>query len=209
MALGLALTAATAIYVATSPTLFHYLFANKGITFLLFGAQLALVISLSGFINRMSMAAAGTVFAAYSVLMGMTLSSLFFVYRLEAIYLSFGIAASMFALMAIYGYYTKSDLSGIGSLLQMALWGLLLALFINIFMRSEAVDYVASLVGVGVFTVLVAYDSQKIKALGQAFYQNGEIADRASLLGALTLYLDFINLFLFLLRIFGGHRRSE
>lgn len=209
MAIGLALTAGTAFYVSSNLQLFNYLFKTTLTPWLLIAAQFGLVIALSGFINRMNMATAGTVFALYSVLNGMTLSSIFFVYRLEAIVLSFGITAAMFVVMALYGYLTNADLSGVGSFAQMALWGVIIAMLVNIFMRSSGLDYIVSLIGVGIFTLLIAYDSQKIKQIGTSFYDQGDIADKAALMGALTLYLDFINLFLFLLRIFGGNRRSE
>lgn len=209
MAVGLALTAGTAFYVSSNVQLFQYLFKNSLTPWLLIGAQLALVIALAGFINRMNMAVAGTVFALYSVLNGVTLSSIFFVYSLKAIFLSFGITSAMFVVMALYGYLTDTDLSGVGSYAQMALWGIIIAMVVNIFMRSSGLDYIVSLIGVGIFTILIAYDSQKLKQIGASFYDNGDIADKAALLGALTLYLDFINLFLFLLRIFGGNRRSE
>lgn len=208
MAGGLALTAATSYYIFSNPTLFNYIFRNWFIVVVLFIAQLGFVISLQAFINKMNYATAITLFIGYSILTGITLSSIFFIYTMSSIYLAFGVAAAMFAVMALYGYFTNEDLTTIGSIAQMGLFGLIIALFANLFFQNANFDYIMSFFGVGVFTLLTAYDNQRLKQLAQAMLGQGEMLQKVSLIGALTLYLDFINLFLFLLRIFGQRRND-
>ncbi len=208
MAAGLTITAGTAYYVFSNKAIFSYIFSSPLVVMGLFLAQIALVISLSAMVMRMSLTTAALVFLSYSVLTGVTLSSIFYVYQLESIYLAFGIAAGMFGVMALYGYFTKADLTGVGSLAGMGLIGIIIAMIINYFVGSAQMDYIISLIGVGVFTLLTAYDSQKIKQMGQALLGQGEVANKVALLGALNLYLDFINLFLFLLRLFGRQRKD-
>ncbi|MEX0940172.1 MAG: Bax inhibitor-1/YccA family protein [Candidatus Babeliales bacterium] len=206
MAAGLALTAGTAYYVFTNKALFNYIFSSPWVIGLLVIAQFGAVIALSGFVLRMQLSTAIVTFVGYSILTGVTLSSIFFVYQISSIYLVFAVAAGMFATMAIYGYFTKSDLTGVGSLARMGLFGIIIAIIINIFARSAQMDYIISLIGVGVFTLLIAYDSQKIKQMGQMMLGQGQVANKVALLGALTLYLDFINLFIFLLNLLGKKR---
>jgi uncharacterized protein len=146
------------------------------------------------------------VFLGYSFLTGITLSSIFAVYTMASIYLAFGVASGMFLSMALYGYFAKDDLTGVGSFARMALFGIIIAMVLNIFMKSSQLDYIISLFGVGIFTLLAAYDTQKIKQLGYMLLGQGDDEHRAALVGALTLYLDFINLFLFLLRLLGRSR---
>lgn len=208
MAAGLAITAGTAFYVYTNTALFNAIFKHFYIIIGLFIAQLALVIALSGFVMRMSTAAATMAFIAYSVLTGVTLSSIFYAYTSSSIYLAFAVTAGMFGSMAIYGYVTKDDLTGVGSIARMGLFGIIIALLVNLFVKSAAADYIISLIGVGVFTLLTAYDSQKIKQLGSALVGQGEVVNKVAIVGALTLYLDFINLFLFLLRVMGKNRQE-
>ncbi len=208
MAAGLAITAGTAYALFQSPSMFKTIFGNPILFFGLIIAQFALVIALSGFVMRMSLSTAIASFIGYSVLTGLTLSSIFYVYTAASIYLAFGIAAGTFAAMALYGYFTKDDLTGVGSIARMGLFGIIIAMLVNFFMKSAQVDYVISLIGVGVFTLLTAYDSQKIKQMGYALIGQGEIAHKVALLGALTMYLDFINLFLFLLRLLGKPRQD-
>lgn len=208
MAVGLTLTGGTAYYVFHSPKIFGALFKSPVLLFGLLMAQVALVIALSALITRMSMTTAAIIFITYSILTGVTLSSIFFVYTQSSIYLAFGIAAATFAAMALYGYLTKDDLTGIGSLARMGLIGIIIAMLINFFVGSAMADYIISLIGVGVFTLLIAYDSQKIKELGYQLVSHGQMVNKVALLGALTLYLDFINLFLFLLRVLGKHREE-
>lgn len=206
MGVGLTLTAATAYYLYTNTALFTAIFKSPFLLIGLFVAQLGLVIALSGFLTRMSFATAVATFMGYSVLTGITLSSIFYVYTFTSIYLAFVISAGMFVAMALYGYFTDTDLTSIGSMARMALFGLIIALVVNMFLKSSSVDYILSLFGVGLFTLLTAYDSQKIKQLGYAMLGQGEMVDKVAIIGALTLYLDFINLFLFLLRVMGKSR---
>lgn len=206
MAAGLALTAGTAYYVFSNPALFQYVIQNPVIAITLLIVQLGLVIALAGFVSRMSVSTAITVFLGYSFLTGITLSSIFAIYNITTIYLAFAIAAGMFLTMAVYGYFSKDDLSSVGAIAQMGLFGIIIALIVNAFMRSGQFDYIISLIGVGVFTLLTAYDTQKIKQIGNMMLGQGDMEHRAALVGALTLYLDFINLFLFLLRLFGRSR---
>ena len=208
MAAGLVLTAGTAYYVFSNKAIFDTIFSSPFIVLFLFIGQIALVISLSAMIMRMQLITAIGAFLGYSFLTGLTLSSIFYVYQLGSIYQAFAVAAGMFAVMALYGYFTQDDLTGVGSFARMGLFGIIIAMLINFFMRSAQVDYIISLIGVGVFTLLAAYDSQKIKQIGQTMLGQQEMANKVALLGALTLYLDFINLFLFLLRLF-GKRREE
>lgn len=203
MAAGLGLTAATAYYVYSNTALFNAIFTNSLVMIGLFIAQLAIVIALAGFIMRMNTTTAIVSFIGYSILTGVVLSSIFYVYTSSSIYLAFGVAAGMFSAMAIYGYITRDDLTGIGSIARMGLFGIIIALVINIFVKSASADYIISLIAVGIFTLLTAYDSQKIKQLGYSMIGQGEMVNKVAILGALTLYLDFINLFLFLLRVMG------
>ena len=143
------------------------------------------------------------IFLAYSALNGLTLASVFLLYTSGSIALTFFITAGTFAIMSIYGYTTKTDLSRIGNIALMALVGIILASIVNFFMKSEALYWIISYIGVAVFVALVAYDTQKIKDLSREIDTESAEGKKASILGALTLYLDFINLFLFLLRLFG------
>ena len=151
MAAGLTITAGTAYYVFSNKAIFNYIFSTPLVVMGLFLAQIALVISLSAMVMRMSLTTAALVFLGYSVLTGVTLSSIFYVYQLESIYLAFGIAAGMFGVMALYGYFTKADLTGVGSLAGMGLIGIIIALIINYFVGSAQMDYIISLIAVGVF----------------------------------------------------------
>ncbi|HEX2977672.1 MAG TPA: Bax inhibitor-1/YccA family protein [Candidatus Babeliales bacterium] len=206
MAAGLALTAGTSYAIFQSPTLFRAIFGNQILFFGLIIAQFALVIALSGWVMRMSLPMAIAAFIGYSVLTGATLASIFYIYTATSIYLAFGVAAATFAVMALYGYFTQSDLTSIGSVGRMALFGMIIAMVINFFLKSAQLDYIISLIGVGLFTLLAAYDSQKIKQMGYALVGQGDVEHKAALIGALTMYLDFLNLFLFLLRILGSKR---
>jgi len=164
--------------------------------------ELALVFILSGAINRLSGTVATLLFLGYSALNGLTLSVIFIVYTADSIASTFAVTAAMFGAMSIYGYLTKKDLTSWGSFLFMGLIGIVIASLVNIFLQSSAVSWVVSGIGVLVFTGLTAYDTWKIKAMAAA----GEEGRKPAILGALTLYLDFINLFLMLLRFMGGRR---
>ena len=206
MALALMVTGLSAFYTASSPRLLEAIFGS-GLFIGLIIAELIMVIVLSARINKMSFVAAGIVFVIYSIVNGLTLSSILIAYTMESVASTFFITAGTFAAMAIIGSVTKKDLSSIGQILFMALIGLILATIVNIFLKSSMMSYIISYVGVAVFVGLTAYDAQKIKNM---IHQYGtDLSDdnmKLALMGSLSLYLDFINLFLYLLRIFGSRR---
>lgn len=207
MTVGLALTSATAYAVFNSAELSQLVFTNPAIYIGLSIFQVALVFILSAGINRMSGGVATFIFLLYSVLNGVTLSSLLVVYTSASIFSTFVVCTGMFAAMSIYGATTKRSLSGWGTFLFMGVIGLLLASIINIFLHSTMFEFAISGIGVLVFTGLTAYDTQKLVALSQDAPVNDSTAlRRGTILGALTLYLDFVNLFIFLLRFFGSRR---
>ena len=206
MTLALVLTGATAYGVATSPGLLMALATNKVLFFGLVIAEFALVFGVSGAINRLSLTTATLMFVAYSVINGALLSFIFLAYTMSSITSVFFITAGTFAAMAIFGYTTKKDLTSIGRLLFMALIGIIIATIVNMFIGSEGMSMIISYVGVFVFVGLTAYDSQKIKEMLLSQGAGGEQGQKLALLGALTLYLDFINLFIYLLRILGSKR---
>ena len=208
MTLALAITGITAYGVASTPSLIMAILGNKALFWGLIIAELVLVFSVSGAINRLSLGTATLMFIGYSVLNGAMLSSIFYVYSPMVIAKVFFITAGTFGVTAFYGYTTKKDLTSIGKILFMALIGLIIATVVNMFLKSPGFDYILSYVGVAVFTGLTAWDSQKIKQMLQTQYDVSEGAQKLALLGALTLYLDFINLFLYLLRIFGGSNKD-
>jgi hypothetical protein len=203
MTLALVITGFTAYGVATSPGIQQAIFTNQIVFWGLIIAEFALVIGVSAAINRLSLATATLMFVLYSVINGALLSSIFLIYTASSIATVFFITAGTFATMALIGYTTKTDLTSIGKYLFMALIGLIIATFVNFFIKSSGFDYVLSYIGVLIFVGLTAYDSQKIKQMLLQAPDAGEGAQKIALLGALSLYLDFINLFLYLLRIFG------
>ena len=206
MTLALAITGLTAYGVATSPTILSLIFSSKVTFFGLIIAEFALVFAISGAINRLSLSTATMLFILYSVINGATLSSIFFAFSVAPISKVFFITAGTFGAMALVGYTTKTDLTSMGKLLFMALLGIIIASVVNMFVASSGLDLILSYVGVLVFVGLTAYDTQKIKQMCQAAPDAGESAQKLALIGALSLYLDFINLFLYLLRIFGNNR---
>ena len=206
MTLALAITGLTAYGVATSPTILALIFSSKVTFFGLIIAEFALVFAISGAINRLSLSTATLLFILYSVINGATLSSIFFVFSVATISKVFFITAGTFGAMALVGYTTKTDLTSMGKLLFMALLGIIIASVVNMFVASSGLDLILSYVGVLVFVGLTAYDTQKIKQMCQTAPDAGESAQKLALIGALSLYLDFINLFLYLLRIFGNNR---
>lgn len=203
MALALVITGFTAYYVATTPSLLSIIYSNQVVMWGLIIAELALVIGLSAAINRLSLTTATLLFVLYSVLNGAMLSSVFLIYTTASIANVFFITAGTFGAMAAYGYFTKKDLTSWGRILLMALIGIIIASVVNIFLRNSMFDLVISYIGVAIFVGLTAYDSQKIKEMMLQAPDASEQTQKIALLGALTLYLDFINLFLYLLRIFG------
>ena len=207
MSLGLALTAMVAYAVATTPAVAQVIFTNPILFWGLILAQFGLVLGLSGAVHRMSAAAATGLFLLYSALNGATLSSILMVYTAASVFKAFIVCTGMFAAMSIYGTVTKRDLTSMGSFLFMGLIGIIIASIVNIFMASPVLDFAISGIGVLIFTGLTAYDTQKLKMMGESAPMDDALAiRRGTILGALTLYLDFINLFLFLLRFFGSSR---
>ncbi len=199
---GLGLTGLAA-YMTIDNNWVYSLAENQGLFWGLVIAELALVWGISGMINRMSFITATALFALYSTLNGVTLSLILLVYTTESVVTTLFVTAAMFGSMALYGYTTKRDLSSWGSILMMALVGLIIASVVNIFLGSSMMGFVISIIGVVLFVGLTAYDVNRIKAMFADVYEDGEDVKKASLLGALSLYLDFINLFLYLLRLFG------
>ncbi len=199
---GLLITALLAMVTISSPVLLNAVFGNRLVFYGLIFGELGLVIAISGAINKLSASAASLLFILYAALNGVTMSVIFAVYTAESITSTFVITAATFGTMSAYGYLTKRDLTRWGSFLFMGLIGVVIASLVNIFTRSSAASWIISAVGVIVFTGLTAYDTWKIKAMATA----GVEGRKPAILGALTLYLDFINLFLMLLRLLGNRR---
>jgi FtsH-binding integral membrane protein len=202
MGAGLAITAFMALVTLSSPEVLKAITGNRLVFYGLMIGELALVFTLSGAINRLSATTATLLFIAYSALNGVTLSIVALVYTADSIASTFVITAGMFGAMSLFGYMTKRDLTSWGSFLFMGLIGVVIASVVNIFVGSSAVSWVISGIGVIVFTGLSAYDTRKIKEMAL----QGTEGRKPAILGALTLYLDFINLFLMLIR-FTGNRR--
>ena len=204
MFLGLLATAFTAMFVASQESLMLAIFGNKIFFWGLIIAEFACVIGISGAINKISTAMAVLLFFVYAIINGVTLASIFRVFEISTIAQTFFITAGVFGAMSAYGYLTRADLSKFGAFLFMALIGLIITSVVNIFLMEESktLDWVISLVGVGIFIGLTAWDTQKIKMM--VMQRNGYNVGKIATLGALSLYLDFINLFLYLLRIFGS-----
>ena len=204
MCAALLITAVTAYRVSNSEELLKLIFSSKMSFFGLIIAQFAIVWFLSARIKTLTFSTANILFALYSVLMGVTMSCIFLAYTQSSIASTFFITAGTFAVMSIYGFTTKRDLTSIGGLLIMALVGLIIASIVNYFLKSSMFDLIISCIGVLIFVGLTAYDTQKIKTLLNQ--ENTEENQKMAIIGSLMLYLDFINLFLFLLRIFGRRR---
>lgn len=206
MTLALVITGFTAFGIAENPGLVYTIVTNRLLFWGLIIGEFALVMAIYGAIGRLSATAATLLFVLYSIVNGATLSVIFLAYTMTSIASVFFITAGTFAIMAFIGYTTKTDLTSFGKMLMMGLIGIILATVVNIFIGSSMLNMMVSYVGVVVFVGLTAYDSQKIKNLLYQVDNMSEEAQKLALLGSLTLYLDFINLFLMLLRIFGGNR---
>ncbi len=208
MTLGLVVTALAAWFTASSPTLLMLLFGNGVVGIIVMAvAVIGLPMLLTGAIHRLSAGAATAIFVVYSALMGMFLSSVLLVYTGASVFSAFAITAGTFAGMSLYGTVTKRDLSGMGSFMIMGLWGVILAALVNIFLQNTMLEFVISALSVIIFTGLTAYDTQRLRAFGEGMPMgDGTAIRRGALLGALTLYLDFINLFLAILRLVGDRR---
>lgn len=208
MAVGLTLTAVVAFLTASSPAALKFIFGNQLVFFGLIIAELGMVLYFSARIYKMDAGTATGVFLGYSALNGLTLSAILIVYTGSSIFSTFLVCAGTFAAVSVYGYTTKKDLTSMGSFMMMGLFGIIIASVVNIFLKSSAMEMVISYIGVFVFVGLTAYDTQKIKNMAetQPLEAGSGAMRKAALFGALNLYLDFINLFLMLLRIMGDRR---
>lgn len=203
MTLALMITGITATGVANSPNILALIYSSQVVMWGIIIAEFGLVIYISARLEKLSLSTATTLFALYSILNGVMLSSIFLLYSTAIISKVFFITAGTFGVTALYGYATKKDLSSLGNILFMALIGLVIATVVNVFMKSAMFDLILSYIGVIIFVGLTAWDSQKIKHMMMVQQNADESAQKLALIGALSLYLDFINLFLYLLRIFG------
>mgnify|MGYP000564564375 FL=1 len=203
MTLALMITGITAAGVANSPNILALIYSSQVVMWGIIIAEFGLVIYISARLEKLSLSTATTLFALYSILNGVMLSSIFLLYSTAIISKVFFITAGTFGVTALYGYATKKDLSSLGNILFMALIGLVIATVVNVFMKSAMFDLILSYIGVIIFVGLTAWDSQKIKHMMMVQQDADESSQKLALIGALSLYLDFINLFLYLLRIFG------
>ncbi len=209
MFLALGITAITSWLFASSPQLLSLMYTQTGMTILgwiVLLAPFGFVLWIMARFNRMSASKLALLFVVYSILMGMSLSFIFLAYTSSSIATTFLVTAGMFGFMAILGYTTKTDLTKFGNIMIMGVVGLFIAMLVNMFMHSSGLDYIISFIGVLIFTGLTAYDVQKLKRIGSGMVEGAEGTRKMTIMGALTLYLDFINLFLFLLRFFGNRR---
>lgn len=207
MTSGLLLTAFVSWFAVRTPRVMEFVFSSQITFFGLVIVQLAVVFFLSARVHKMSAGLATSLFMLYSALTGLTMASIFLVYTYSSIATTFFVTAGMFGAMTLFGYVTKRDLSRMGSLLFMALIGILIASLVNFWLKSSALMWAITYIGVVVFVGLTAYDTQKLKMMGESIdSRDKENLRRYSIVGALTLYLDFINLFMMLLRIFGNRR---
>jgi len=206
MAGGLLLTALVATFTAATPALYQVVLGNKLVFYGLMLGELGLVAWMSGLVGKMSAGTASGVFLLYSALNGLTLSVIFFAFTRGSIASTFAVSAATFGAMSVYGFVTKRSLTGLGSFCFMGLIGVLIAGIVNIFLRSTMLQFIVSCVGVIVFVGLTAYDTQRLKVMAQSVDSESEEGRKGAVVGALALYLDFINLFLMLLNLFGRRR---
>lgn len=206
MAAALTVTGLTAYFTSQSEAFWNMLATNPSMLWILLFAQLGLVFWLSARVMQMSISSATILFITYSVLTGVTLSSIFLIYDMGTIATAFFVTAGTFFTMSLIGYTTRMDLSRMGNILYMMLIGLCIATIVNIFVASSTLYWITTYAGVIIFTGLIAWDTQKLRNLFLEHGSDNEVGIKLALLGALILYLDFINIFLYLLRIFGGNR---
>ena len=206
MAFALTITGAVAYIVAGTPSLVYAIVSNQLLFFGLIIAEIVLVGYLATAVAKMSAQRATALFIGYAVLNGLTLSVIFLAYTLGSIASTFFVTAGTFGIMSAYGYFTKKDLTSMGNLLMMALIGLIIASVVNIFLKSEMLYWIATYAGILIFVGLTAYDTQKIKNMNIIGNEGTEEDRKEAVMGALILYLDFINLFLYLLRFFGDRK---
>lgn len=198
---ALAITGLTSYICGTSAAFMQLLFSSSSIMWILIIAQLAIAFILIARLDKMSFTTARILFLAYAFTLGISLSSIFLVYTMSSIASTFFICSAMFGAMALYGHFTKKDLTSWGRILTMALIGLIIATLVNLFLQSSRIDWICSLAGVVLFTGLTAYDAQKMRQL--AYLDENETTSKLAVMAAFSLYLDFVNLFLYLLRFFG------
>ncbi len=206
MSIGLGVSALASYWLMMQPELLRALFSNSLLLIGLVIAEVALVIWLSAAAMRMSVSLATTIFLIYSFLNGITLTSIFLVYTGVSVISTFAVTAGTFFFFSVYGMTTKKDLTSIGGLMMMGLIGMIIAGIVNIFLKSTVLYWISTFVGIAVFLGLIAWDTQKLKSIHAMGFESVEMQKRVAILGALTLYLDFINLFILLLRIFGRRR---
>jgi FtsH-binding integral membrane protein len=206
MSLALMITGFVAMFIASSTAILEVIIGNRLIFYGLLILQLGAVFYLAGWIGRMSASTATIIFIAYAALKGVTFSLIFVIYTAESIASTFFITAGTFAVMSIYGYTTKSDLSKWGNILFMGLIGLAIASIVNIFLQDEMLYWITTYAGVLIFVGLTAYDTQKIKATNIIGNEGTEEDSKEAIIGALTLYIDFVAMFLYLLRLFGDRK---
>lgn len=207
MSVGLAITAVVAYAVAGTPAIRNAILGNTLSVILLVVVQFGLVIAISAAVHKMSSAMATGMFILYSAVTGVMLSSIFLVYPIAKIGTAFVVTAGTFLAMSIYGSVTKRDLTSFGNFLFMGLIGIIIAMLVNLFLKSGMMSFIISCLGVFIFTGLTAFDTQKLRAFGMEAPVDDAVAmRRGAILGALTLYLDFINIFIMLLQLFGGNR---
>lgn len=202
MSLGLLITGIISFFTASSPAIINFIFGNSLVFLGLVISNFLLVMGLSAMIDSISSSTAKIAFIIYSILTGFTFSAIFLLYTFSSIAIVFFITSLMFASMALYGHFTKADLTGMGGALTMCLIGLILSSVINMFLQNGTFDFIKSILGVIIFTLFTAYDAQKIKSFADEA-SNSEELSKLSIIGALELYLDFINLFLYLLKFMG------
>ena len=205
MFIGMLISAFCALAVASSPAAIQFFFQNQVVFWGLFIGMLVMAFVIPARLTKMSTSTCLLLFCIFSAAMGIWLAPIFIIYKLGTIVYTFFITAGTFGAMSIYGYFTKRDLTKFGTYMFMALWGLIIAIVVNIFLKSSGLEWVISIVGVLLFTGLTAYDTQMVKRLSAANLEP-QMADKLATMGALNLYLDFINLFLFILRFFGAGR---
>jgi len=206
MAVALLVTGVVAYYIAGSENLIQIIIGNRILFFGLIIGEIFLVGYIAKMIHKLSSYNAILLFLLYAVLNGLTFSVIFLVYTSESISSTFLITAGTFGAMSAYGFFTKKDLTKIGSLAMMALIGIIIASVVNMFFKNEMTHWIITYLGVAIFVGLTAYDTQKLKSIAANGFENEESMEKSAIIGALTLYLDFINLFLFLLRIFGSRK---
>jgi FtsH-binding integral membrane protein len=209
VAVGLSLAGGTAYAIASSPAIFIFFMKNPLLLFGIIVVQFMAIMGFSAYLQRMSFPAAMILFILLTASYGFTFSTIFAVYTAASIVTTFVVTAATFLVMATYGYITRADLTSVGSIAMMILFGMIIAMLVNIFVQSQTFDIIISGVGVIIFTLLIAYDSQKIKRIGEELLYHNEMLSKVALLGAFILFLDFINLFLFLLRFLGVRKSGD